>query len=174
MILPRNVFTLKHALSARIMACLWHGSFDSGYKFFVLVLESSFISIFRQLIQALSSIIELSLQSFPLISNFVSMKVHAWTSNQDNWFKSSPLLNVVYAPPHKKKKKKTHQSQISALSSTTATQSCFLWLAEEDLSFSIFSRLKCIFHILMLLIKWMTHGRELRKFNLRAGVHRAK
>ena len=107
MILPRNVFTLKHVLSVRIMACLWHGSFDSGYKFFVLVLESSFISIFRQLIQALSSIIELSLQSFPLISNFVSMKVHAWTSNQDNWFKSSPLLNVVYAPPHKKKKKRT-------------------------------------------------------------------
>ena len=108
MILPRNVFTLKHVLSVRIMACLWHGSFDSGYKFFVLVLESSFISIFRQLIQALSSIIELSLQSFPLISNFVSMKVHAWTSNQDNWFKSSHLLNVVYAPPHKKNAPKSN------------------------------------------------------------------
>ena len=37
-----------------------------------------------------------------------------------------------------------------------------------------FSRLNSIFHILMLLIKWMTHGRELRKFNLGAGVHRAK
>ena len=45
---------------------------------------------------------------------------------------------------------------------------------EEDFSYLIFSRLNSIFHILMLLIKWMTHGRELRKFNLGAGVQRAK